>query len=66
MVGKHFALTRVRYARLLVRLLYGELGATAIGYCLIAAGLGIVILGGVNGIGAALNTEFATINTSLK
>jgi pilus assembly protein Flp/PilA len=33
-------------------------GATAIEYCLIAAGLSIVIVAAVNGIGATLNTTY--------
>ncbi len=41
-------------------------GATAIEYCLIAAGLSIVIVAAVNGIGSTLNTKFISINSSLK
>ena len=41
-------------------------GATAIEYCLIAAGISIVILVAVNGIGTTLNDRFASVNTSLK
>ena len=48
------------------RFLSDESGATAIEYCLIAAGLSIVILTAVNGIGSSLNTKFSAINTSLK
>ena len=48
------------------RFLSDESGATAIEYCLIAAGLSIVILTSVNSIGSSLNTKFASINTSLK
>jgi len=33
-------------------------GPTALEYCIIAAGLSIVIVAGVNGIGSALNTTF--------
>lgn len=43
-----------------------ESGATAIEYCLIAAGLSIVIVAAVNGIGSTLNSKFTTINSSLK
>ena len=53
-------------AHLISRFLQDECGATAIEYCLIAAGLSIVILTAVNGIGSTLNTKFASINTSLK
>ena len=48
------------------RFLNDESGATAIEYCLIAAGLSIVILTAVNGIGSSLNTSFSSLNTSLK
>ena len=43
-----------------------ESGATAIEYGLIAAGISLAILAAVNGLGAKLNTKFASINTSLK
>jgi pilus assembly protein Flp/PilA len=53
-------------SQLISRFLQDECGATAIEYCLIAAGLSIVILTAVNGIGSTLSTKFASINTSLK
>ena len=43
-----------------------ETGATAIEYGLIAAGISLAIIAAVNGIGAHLNTKFASINSSLK
>jgi len=52
--------------QLISRFLRDETGATAIEYCLIAAGLSIVIVTAVKGIGTTLSTNFATINTSLK
>jgi pilus assembly protein Flp/PilA len=52
--------------QLISRFLGDESGATAIEYCLIAVGLSIVILTAVNGIGSGLNTNFNSINTSLK
>jgi pilus assembly protein Flp/PilA len=52
--------------QLISRFLSDKSGATAIEYCLIAAGLSIVILAAVNGIGTTLNTNFSSINTSLK
>jgi pilus assembly protein Flp/PilA len=52
--------------KLISRFLGDESGATAIEYCLIAAGLSIVILVAVNGIGSTLNTNFSSINSSLK
>jgi pilus assembly protein Flp/PilA len=43
-----------------------ESGATAIEYCLIAAGISVVIVTAVNGIGSALNTKFTSVSSSLK
>ena len=43
-----------------------ESGATAIEYGLIAAGIALAIISVMNGLGAKLNTKFASINTSLK
>ena len=43
-----------------------ESGATAIEYGLIAAGIALVIIAAVNGIGTRLNTKFTGINSSLK
>ena len=52
--------------RLIAEFLKDESGATAIEYCLIAAGISIVIVVAVNGIGTSLNGTFATVNTSIK
>jgi pilus assembly protein Flp/PilA len=52
--------------RLLERFVDDECGATAIEYCLIAAGLSIVIVTAVNGIGSALSTKFNEVGASLK
>jgi pilus assembly protein Flp/PilA len=46
--------------------LVDQSGATAIEYCLIAAGISIVIVVAVNGIGSTLNTKFTSVNSSLK
>ena len=48
------------------RLGHAESGATAIEYGLIAAGISVVIIVAVNGIGTTLNTKFQTISTNLK
>jgi pilus assembly protein Flp/PilA len=48
------------------RFLADQTGATAIEYCLIAAGLSIVIITAVNGIGTTLNSRFTELNSSLK
>jgi pilus assembly protein Flp/PilA len=52
--------------RLAWKFLADQSGATAIEYCLIAAGLSIVILTAVNGIGTTLNGKYASVNSSLK
>jgi pilus assembly protein Flp/PilA len=52
--------------RLISRFLLDQSGATAIEYCLIAAGISIVIVVAVNGIGSTLNTKFTSVNSSLK
>ena len=52
--------------QLITRFLSDQSGATAIEYCLIAVGLSIVIIGAVNSIGSTLNTNFASMNSSLK
>jgi pilus assembly protein Flp/PilA len=49
----------------LSRFLSDRSGATAIEYCLIAAGISIVIVGAANGIGVTLNTTFTTFQTLL-
>jgi pilus assembly protein Flp/PilA len=43
-----------------------EAGATAIEYGLIAAGIALAIIAVVNGLGTTLNTQFTSINSSLK
>jgi len=52
--------------KLFSKFLGDESGATAIEYCLIAAGISIVIVAAVNGIGTQLNTKFTSVNSSLK
>ena len=43
-----------------------ESGATAIEYGLIAAGISVVIIGIVNGIGSKLASTFSSIQSQLK
>ena len=43
-----------------------ETGATAIEYGPIAAGISLVIIAVVNGLGTKLNIKFTSINSSLK
>ena len=52
--------------RLFSEFLRDEAGATAIEYCLIAAGISIVIVVAVNGIGSTLNENFTSVNTAIK
>jgi pilus assembly protein Flp/PilA len=52
--------------RLLARFFSDECGATAIEYCIIAAGISIVIVTAVNGIGSALSTKFTEVSASIK
>ena len=46
--------------------LKNELGATAIEYGLIAAGISVVIIATVNAIGTTLNAKFDSVSTQLK
>jgi pilus assembly protein Flp/PilA len=52
--------------RIFSKFLSDQSGATAIEYGLIAAGISLAIIAVVNGIGSNLNTQFNSINTSLK
>ena len=52
--------------RRLLSFLSDESGATAIEYGLIAAGIALAIIATVNGLGTNLNTQFTSINSSLK
>jgi pilus assembly protein Flp/PilA len=52
--------------KLVARFVKDESGATAIEYGLIAAGISIVIIAVVNGIGSTLNTKFESVNTQLR
>jgi pilus assembly protein Flp/PilA len=51
---------------LIARFLSDEGGATAIEYGLIAAGIAVVIIAVVNGLGSTLSTNFSSINTQLR
>jgi pilus assembly protein Flp/PilA len=52
--------------RVFLKFLEDQSGATAIEYGLIAAGISLAIIAAVNGLGSTLNTNFNSINTSLK
>jgi pilus assembly protein Flp/PilA len=43
-----------------------DAAATAIEYAIIAAGISIVIVAAVDGIGTKLNTTFGSVSTQLK
>lgn len=53
-------------SKLLARFWNDQSGATAIEYGLIAAGISVVIIAAVNGIGTQLNTTFGSVSTQLK
>jgi pilus assembly protein Flp/PilA len=48
------------------RFLSDESGATAIEYGLIAAGISVVIIVAVNGIGTKLDTAFSSVRDQMK
>jgi pilus assembly protein Flp/PilA len=52
--------------KLVAKFLVDQSGATAIEYCLIAAGISIVIVVVVNGMGTALSGKYSAVSTSLK
>jgi pilus assembly protein Flp/PilA len=68
MAREHFGERRQEFSmrRLLARFVDDECGATAIEYCLIAAGISIVIVTAVNGVGSMLNAKFVEVGTSIK
>ena len=51
---------------LFVRFLTDQSAATAIEYCLIAAGISITIVAVVNGMGTALNGKYTSVSSALK
>ena len=52
--------------RKILQFIRDDSGATAIEYGLIAAGISIVIIATVNGLGTKLNTTFSSVSTALK
>ena len=52
--------------KLVAKFLADQSAATAIEYCLIAAGISIVIVAVVNGMGTALGVKYTTVSTALK
>jgi pilus assembly protein Flp/PilA len=51
---------------LVLRFINDDIGATAIEYGLIAAGISIAIIAAVNSIGTSLNSTFSSISSQLK
>jgi pilus assembly protein Flp/PilA len=51
---------------LLSRFLHDQSGVTAIEYCLIAAGVGMMIISAVNGLGSQLTTTLTSVGTAIK
>jgi pilus assembly protein Flp/PilA len=52
--------------QLISKFLDDETGTTAIEYCIIAAGISIVIVTVVNGLGTSVKAKFVVVSTSLK
>jgi pilus assembly protein Flp/PilA len=52
--------------RIIAAFIADQTGATAIEYGLIAAGISIVIIVAVNGLGTTLNGVFTSVNTQLR
>ncbi len=52
--------------KLVARFMNDELGATAIEYGLIAAGIAVAIIAVVQGLGSQLNTTLGSVSTALK
>jgi pilus assembly protein Flp/PilA len=50
----------------IIQFLRDDRGATAIEYGLIAAGISIVIIGAVNGLGVKLTNTFQNVSNQLK
>lgn len=52
--------------KLLSSFLQDQSGATAIEYAIIAAGISILIVTAVNGMGTTLSGKFTSVNSSIK
>jgi pilus assembly protein Flp/PilA len=52
--------------KLFSRFVQDESGATAIEYGLIAAGISVVIIAAVQGLGSKLNTTFNSVSSALR
>jgi pilus assembly protein Flp/PilA len=65
-MGRQEALWELTMRRLLSSFMEAESGATAIEYTIIAAGIALVIIATVNGIGTSLVPTFSSVQTALK
>jgi pilus assembly protein Flp/PilA len=65
-VGRDIMANHVIMANHLIRFMRDETAATAIEYGLIAAGIAVVIIPALTGVGSKLKTTFTTIQTALK
>ena len=45
--------------------IYDEEGASAVEYGLLVAGIAVVVMGAIYGIGSALNTSYTSVQTQL-
>ncbi len=52
--------------QLISRFLSDKTGATAIEYALIAAGISIVIVGVIQGMGTSMNAKYDSVSAALK
>ena len=50
----------------ILRFVSDSSGATAIEYCLLAAGISLAIIATVNALGTTLNNTFTSVNTQLR
>lgn len=50
----------------IVRFMSDSSGATAIEYCLLAAGISIGIIAAVSAVGTTLNTTFTSVNSQIR
>jgi pilus assembly protein Flp/PilA len=64
--GIHSVIRRRILRNIFIKFWADQSGATAIEYGLIAAGIALAIIAAVNGLGSTLNTNFTTLNSSLK
>ena len=52
--------------KLLARFLKDDAGATSIEYAMIAAGIAVVVVGAVQGLGSSVKNQYVSVQTALK